>query len=52
MTTQEFIEAIKSLTVLELNDLVKACEEEFEYYPSSRCCSPAAGPAEAAEERN
>ncbi len=29
MTTQEFIEAIKSLTVLELNDLVKACEEEF-----------------------
>jgi len=29
MTTQEFIDAIKSLTVLELNDLVKACEEEF-----------------------
>lgn len=29
MTTQEFIEAIKGLTVLELNDLVKACEEEF-----------------------
>ena len=28
MTTQEFIDAIKSLTVLELNDLVKACEEE------------------------
>ena len=29
MTTAEFIEAIKELTVLELNDLVKACEEEF-----------------------
>ena len=29
MTNQEFIDAIKSLTVLELNDLVKACEEEF-----------------------
>jgi large subunit ribosomal protein L7/L12 len=29
LTTEEFIEAIKELTVLELNDLVKACEEEF-----------------------
>ena len=29
LTTQEFIEAIKELSVLELNDLVKACEEEF-----------------------
>lgn len=29
LTTAEFIEAIKELTVLELNDLVKACEEEF-----------------------
>lgn len=29
MTTQEIIEVIKGLTVLELNDLVKACEEEF-----------------------
>ena len=29
MTTQEFIEAIKVMTVLELNDLVKACEEDF-----------------------
>ena len=29
MTTQEFIEEIKKLSVLELNDLVKACEEEF-----------------------
>ena len=29
MTTAEFIDAIKELSVLELNDLVKACEEEF-----------------------
>lgn len=29
MSTEEFIEAIKELSVLELNDLVKACEEEF-----------------------
>ena len=29
MTTQEFIDAIKGMTVLEFNDLVKACEEEF-----------------------
>ena len=29
MTTEEFIAAIKELSVLELNDLVKACEEEF-----------------------
>ena len=29
LTTQEIIDAIKELTVLELNDLVKACEEEF-----------------------
>ena len=29
MTTQEFIDAIKGMSVLELNELVKACEEEF-----------------------
>ncbi len=29
LSTQEFVDAIKELTVLELNDLVKACEEEF-----------------------
>lgn len=29
MTTQEFIDAIKGMTVLELNELVTACEEEF-----------------------
>ena len=30
LTTAEMIEAIKELSVLELNELVKACEEEFE----------------------
>ena len=29
LTKEEIIDAIKELTVLELNDLVKACEEEF-----------------------
>ena len=29
LTTAEFIDAIKELSVLELNELVKACEEEF-----------------------
>lgn len=29
MTTQEIIEEIKGKTVLELNEIVKACEEEF-----------------------
>ena len=29
MTTQEIIEVIKGLSVIELNELVKACEEEF-----------------------
>ena len=48
MTTQEFIDAIKSLTVLELNDLVKACEEEFGV--SAAAGVVVAGPAAAAEE--
>lgn len=51
MTTQEFIEAIKSLTVLELNDLVKACEEEFGVSAAAGVvvAGPAAGAAEAEE---
>ncbi len=49
MTTQEFIEAIKSLTVLELNDLVKACEEEFGVSAAAGVVV-AAGPAAEAEE--
>lgn len=49
MTTQEFIEAIKGLSVLELNDLVKACEEEFGVSASAGvvvAAGPAAGEAE------
>ncbi len=53
MTTQEFIEAIKSLTVLELNDLVKACEEEFGVSAAAGVvvAGPAAGGAADAEEK-
>ena len=44
MTTQDFIDAIKGMTVLELNDLVKACEEEFGV--SAAAGGDAAGAAE------
>ena len=49
MTTEEFIAAIKELTVLELNDLVKACEAEFGVSAAAGV-AVAAGPAAAAEE--
>ena len=45
LTTAEFIEAIKELSVLELNELVKACEEEFVV------AAAGAGAAEEAEEK-
>ena len=52
LTTAEFIEAIKELTVLELNDLVKACEEEFGVSAAAGVVVAAAGgAAEAAEEK-
>lgn len=53
MTTQEFIEAIKGLTVLELNELVKACEEEFGVSAAAGVVvASAAGPAaDEAEEK-
>ena len=51
MTTQEIIEAIKGLSVLELNDLVKACEEEFGVSAAAGVVVAAAGPAEEAEEK-
>ena len=51
MTTQEFIDVIKGMTVLELNDLVKACEEEFGVSAAAGVVVAAAGPAEAAEEK-
>ncbi|MBQ7358971.1 MAG: 50S ribosomal protein L7/L12 [Lachnospiraceae bacterium] len=52
LTAQELIDAIKELTVLELNDLVKACEEEFGVSAAAGVVvAAAAGPAEAAEEK-
>ena len=52
MTTQEFIDAIKGMTVLELNDLVKACEEEFGVSAAAGVVVAAAGgEAAAAEEK-
>ena len=50
MTTAEFIEEIKKLSVLELNELVKACEEEFGVSAAAGVVVAAAGPAAAAEE--
>ncbi|MBP5159820.1 MAG: 50S ribosomal protein L7/L12 [Lachnospiraceae bacterium] len=50
MTTQEFIDAIKGLTVLELNDLVKACEEEFGVSAAAGVVVAAAGGAAGAAE--
>jgi large subunit ribosomal protein L7/L12 len=50
LTTAEFIEAIKELTVLELNDLVKACEEEFGVSAAAGVVVAAAGAGEAAAE--
>ena len=51
LTTAEFIEAIKELTVLELNELVKACEEEFGVSAAAGVVVAAAGAAEAVEEK-
>ena len=54
MTTQEIIEVIKGLTVLELNDLVKACEEEFGVSAAAGVvvAAGAAGAAGGAEEKS
>ena len=49
LTTAEFIEAIKELSVLELNELVKACEEAFGVSAAAGAVM-VAGPAAAAEE--
>ena len=51
LTTEEFIAAIKELTVLELNDLVKACEEEFGVSAAAGVAVVAAVPAEEVEEK-
>ena len=47
LSTQEIIDAIKELTVLELNDLVKACEEEFGVSAAAGVVVAAAGAADA-----
>ena len=53
LTTEEFIAAIKELSVLELNDLVKACEEEFGVSAAAGVVVAAAGAGDgaAAEEK-
>ena len=48
LSTQEFIDAIKESTVLELNDLVKACEEEFGVSAAAGVVVAAAGDGGAA----
>ncbi len=48
LTTAEFIDAIKELSVLELNDLVKACEEEFGVSAAAGVVVAAAGAGDAA----
>ena len=48
LTAQELIDAIKELTVLELNDLVKACEEEFGVSAAAGVVVAAAGAGDAA----
>ncbi|AMJ42157.1 large subunit ribosomal protein L7/L12 [[Clostridium] propionicum DSM 1682] len=50
LTIEEIIAAVKELTVLELNDLVKAAEEEFGVSAAAGV-AVAAGPAAAAEEK-
>ena len=54
LTTEEFIAAIKELSVLELNDLVKACEEEFGVSAAAGVvdAGAGAGAGEAAEEKD
>ena len=51
LTAQELIDAVKELTVLELNELVKACEEEFGVSAAAGVVVAAAGPAEEVEEK-
>ena len=51
LTTAEFIEAIKELSVLELNELVKACEEEFGVSAAAGVVVAAAGAGGAAGEK-
>ncbi len=47
MTKEQIIEAIKGMTILELNELVKACEEEFGVSAAAPVAVAAAGAAAA-----
>ncbi len=51
LTAQELIDAIKEMSVLELNELVKACEEEFGVSAAAGVVVAAAGPAAEVEEK-
>ncbi|MDV3428494.1 MAG: 50S ribosomal protein L7/L12 [Bacillota bacterium] len=51
MTREEIIQAIKEMSVLELNELVKACEEEFGVSAAAPVAAGGAAPAAAAEEK-
>ena len=51
LSIEDIIAAIEELTILELNDLVKACEEKFGVSAAAGVMVAAAGPAEAAEEK-
>ncbi|MBN1459607.1 MAG: 50S ribosomal protein L7/L12 [Armatimonadetes bacterium] len=53
MTNEDILEAIKTKSVLELNELVKMIQEEFDVQPMAMAAPmAAAGPAEAAEEKS
>ena len=52
LTNAEIIESLKEMTILELNELVKACEEEFGVSAAAGVVVAAAGAAEAAEEKD
>ena len=51
LSTQEIIDAVKELSVLELNELVKACEEEFGVSAAAGVVVAAAAAGPAAEEK-
>jgi large subunit ribosomal protein L7/L12 len=51
MTKEQIIEAIKGMTILELNELVKACEEEFGVSAAAPVAAAGAAVAEAVEEQ-
>ena len=51
ITAAELIEALKEMSVLELNELVKACEEAFGVSAAAGVVVAAAGPAEEVEEK-